>query len=162
MAVKSFITLVPVSGLGVNHRQQWKNNEAKNDDPLVKKFFSGWKTTLLTSIFLLPTSVNNALRASWCYTDGRFCRCWCRCWRMLVGLVSSHPKADGPCQWALYLFPVVHVSKSDSFHKTRLISFRMTQIRIVIATFWKTLNMMMFQQRHFPVTFFKKLTASPV
>jgi hypothetical protein len=39
-----------------------------------EKIHSGWKTTLPTSVFLLPTSKNNALCASWYYTDG-FCGC---------------------------------------------------------------------------------------
>jgi hypothetical protein len=31
--------------------------------PETKKTFSGWKTTILTSVFLSPTSVKNALGA---------------------------------------------------------------------------------------------------
>ncbi len=53
---------------------------------------SGWKTTLLTSVFFILASV--FLPHGTMLTG--FCGCRYRCSRMLDGLVSSHPKTLAP------------------------------------------------------------------
>jgi hypothetical protein len=52
------------------------------------KFDSGWKTTLLTSVFFLLTSL---FFTSWDYADSFFVDVQYRCCRMFDGLVSSDP-----------------------------------------------------------------------
>ncbi len=58
----------------------------------VIKHAVGGKTTLLTSVLFVLTSVFSPRGT----TLTAFCRCWYGCSRMLDGLVSSHPKKLAP------------------------------------------------------------------